>query len=131
MRIYLTGPRGFEAPKFDICMAAQAAARLLKQGHTVSCPAGWEVPTPRQDIVQLLDSEGVALLPGWQQSPMAQLEVEIAERLGLTCRPLDGFLLAESDAAGRTAPDAILDSEINHDDEKRSCPTAANAGGAA
>ena len=39
-------------------------------------------------------ADGIALLPGWQQSPGATLEVEVAQKLAIPCREVNEWLQA-------------------------------------
>ena len=84
-RLYLAGPMSghtdYNHPLFN------RAARLLRdQGYDVFNPAetkGGDTSQPRSfymrlDIPALMESEGVAVLPGWEQSRGASLEVWIA-----------------------------------------------------
>ena len=89
MRLYLAGPMtGLEFLNFPAFMAE--AARLRALGHTVLNPAElcpdpttqWE-DCMRKDIAALVTCEALALLPGWPNSKGAQLEVHIAEALGM------------------------------------------------
>lgn len=48
----------------------------------------------REDIKALCDCDGIALLPGWERSRGAHLEVHIAHRLGLQIWDLDKLLSA-------------------------------------
>lgn len=90
MKLYLAGPMtGIEQenrPLFN-----RAAAGLREAGYEVLNPADldnlgdnlpWE-QCLRRDIPHLLSCDAVALLPGWQMSRGAKLEVLIASRLGM------------------------------------------------
>ncbi|WP_099235266.1 DUF4406 domain-containing protein [Pseudomonas sp. ICMP 460] len=63
---------------------------LRAAGHTVTNPAeinpdgGTWSDCMRRDIAALMDCDTVATLPGWQESKGAQLEVLIAQHLGMT-----------------------------------------------
>ena len=62
---------------------------LRAGGHTVTNPAelnqdgGTWNDCLRRDIVALMDCDTVATLPGWQESKGANLEVLIAQHLGM------------------------------------------------
>lgn len=98
-RAYLAGPmRGYPLwnfPAFD-----HAAAWLRRGGwqivnpaeldratgfseHTTELPDGFIHEAMRRDIEALLNVEAIVLLPGWRDSVGAQMEVGIAEALGL------------------------------------------------
>jgi hypothetical protein len=49
----------------------------------------------RKDIEELLKSDVVALLPGWELSTGAQLEVEVAKQCGIPIRLLEELLATE------------------------------------
>ena len=67
----------------------RAASELKEQGHIVMSPVSideraedWE-GTLRNDIKTMLDCDEVHLLPCWQESRGAQLERDIALRVGM------------------------------------------------
>ena len=67
----------------------KAASQLQNQGYKVVSPASdmqqnlsWE-DTMRHSIKSMLDCDEVHLLPCWQESRGAQLERDIAIRLGM------------------------------------------------
>ena len=99
-RIYISGPiagyPGDNRAAFDT-----AAAALFGVGHLTinpfEVPVGAEHPTwadyLRADLRALIRSaEGVATLPGWQESRGASLEVHVAKALGIPVKPLDAWL---------------------------------------
>lgn len=100
MHVYLAGPmsgyKDFNFPAFD-----RAAYALRMQGHHVFNPAeadleAWgDLETVkaeatyrdclRTDLNWILDhAEAIALLPGWEDSKGAQIELALARALGLT-----------------------------------------------
>jgi hypothetical protein len=103
----MTGIQEFNFPAFR-----QAAQQLRDAGHVVVSPHEWPLPCGcvdlpprcgavdhawaeflRSDLIVLLNhAEGVALLPGWEKSRGATLEVHVAEALGMPVRPLDEWL---------------------------------------
>ena len=96
MRVYLAGPMsGYPNHNFDAF--AEAAARWRSAGVEVSSPAEMDGDEPdhaalaevpwewfiRRDLRVLLDCDAVAVLPGWQKSRGASLEVTVARALGM------------------------------------------------
>ncbi|AJG19046.1 DUF4406 domain-containing protein [Cupriavidus basilensis] len=88
MRIYVAGPMtGF--PNLNFPAFHEAARRLRAAGHEVVNPAeinadpstGW-VECMRADIRELVTCDAIHLLPGWERSRGATLEVHIAKTLG-------------------------------------------------
>ncbi len=92
MRVYLSGPMS-GLPELNFPAFHAAAARLRAEGLQVVNPAEinpdgemtWEA-CMRQDIKALCDCDAIVLLPGWQASKGAHLELHIAHRLGMEVR---------------------------------------------
>jgi hypothetical protein len=113
-RIYTAGPMtGY--PSFNIPAFDEAAAKLRAQGYHVTSPAELDDPATRKaalaspdgapgsgsangqtwedflrrdlDIVRNID--GIAALPGWDQSKGATFEVDTANKLDCWVRPYD------------------------------------------
>lgn len=100
MRLYLAGPmRG--KPQFNFPAFDAAAARLRAQGHTVFSPAerdrqdGFN-PSPETtgheevhdmsyymaiDLPEVCKAQGIALLPGWEDSEGSRIEVTVGVAL--------------------------------------------------
>lgn len=105
-RIYLSGPMT-GLPDLNFPAFNEAARVLRARGFDVVNPAeinpdagmSWE-QCMRADIKALCDCDTIALLPGWEASKGAHLEVHVAHRLGLDVAPVDK-LLAVSAAQGR------------------------------
>lgn len=109
--IYVAGPMA-GLPEHNFPAFRRAALRLRNAGYPVISPH--EVPLPcgctgalqqcsiaehdwseflRADLIVMLSDAGrVAVLPGWEHSRGATLEVHIAERLGISVKPLDEWL---------------------------------------
>lgn len=100
MKIYLSGPISGVPNSHDAF--AQAAAVLRQQGHTVVNPFQLS-PTKddmtwsdylREDLTAMLTCDMIALLPGWEASSGAQLELHVAKKLGFHIRRfLEGKLV--------------------------------------
>lgn len=92
---YLAGPMsGY--PEFNYPAFTAAAESLREQGLTVISPhelhdgdtsQHWTCYL-RRDLRALLDCDEIVLLPGWEKSRGACLEVAVAEALMMPCRPL-------------------------------------------
>lgn len=91
MVIYLSGPMT-GLPDWNYPAFHTWAAVLRNAGHTVANPAenfggdphaGPRAMFMRKDIAMLLNAEAVAVLPGWERSKGATLEVAIARELDL------------------------------------------------
>ena len=88
-RIYIAGPMtGY--PELNFPAFHRVAARWRAQGFDVVNPAEInENPSAewadcmRSDIRELVTCEGIALLPGWEKSRGATLELHIARALGM------------------------------------------------
>jgi hypothetical protein len=88
-RLYLSGPMT-GLPDLNFPAFNEAAATLRAQGLEVVNPAEinpsgsvtWEA-CMRADIKALCDCDAIVLLPGWERSSGANLELHLAHRLGL------------------------------------------------
>ena len=104
-RIYVSGPMT-GLPQLNFPAFHTAAAALRKLGHEVVNPAELN-PDPsaawdqcmRADIKALCDCDGLALLPGWEDSKGAHLEVHIAHRIGIKVRTLAAWVCDQFEAA--------------------------------
>ncbi|NYH21407.1 DUF4406 domain-containing protein [Paraburkholderia bryophila] len=89
MKLYLAGPMtGYAELNFPMFHAE--AARLRALGFDIVNPAEINAGTNaewlvcmRADIKQLLDCDGIALLPRWNESRGASIEHNLARDLGL------------------------------------------------
>lgn len=104
-RIYISGPMtGIEDFNFPAFHAAAVALRGM--GYVVSSPAEVNPDTTmtweqclRADIKALCDCDVIALLPGWENSKGAHLEVHVAHRLGIRVAALHTLLLDQFEIA--------------------------------
>lgn len=93
-RIYVAGPMtGLEEFNYPAFRAASAALTAI--GYDVDDPSTNDNPTPgdyhgwlRAGLAQLIRCDAVALLPGWEASNGARLEVNVAATLGMRVAPL-------------------------------------------
>jgi hypothetical protein len=91
-RVYLSGPMS-GLPELNFPAFHAAAARLRADGLEVVNPAeinpggalSWE-QCMRADIKALCDCDAIVLLPGWEGSKGAHLELHVAHRLGMEVR---------------------------------------------
>lgn len=85
--VYLSGPMS-GIPDNNFPAFHYWAAELRRQGHTVVSPA--EIPELqtweeclRADLRELCGCNTIALMPGWENSKGANLELHVAHRLGI------------------------------------------------
>lgn len=95
MKLYLSGPMT-GLPEYNFPAFEQARSQLRNMGHEVICPAeagkveGWQWEQyMRRDIVMLMDAEAVVVLPGWENSRGATLEVDVASKIGMAIYDLN------------------------------------------
>lgn len=87
MKLYLSGPMT-GLPELNFPAFHNAAAELRAMGYEVVNPAdlnpdgatSW-AQCMRNDIKALCDCDALVLLPGWEASKGAHLEVHVAHRL--------------------------------------------------
>lgn len=97
-RLYLSGPMtGYPNHNFEAFN--KAAALLTSFGFRVENPAskgvieGWNwAAYLKYDLDILIWCDGVATLPGWQESKGAVLEVHVAQQLDISVRPVQTWL---------------------------------------
>lgn len=99
-RLYIAGPMT-GLPEFNYPAFRRAAATLSALGHDVEDPSTNVNPTPddyhgwlRAGLAQLIRCDAVALLPGWEASGGARLEVNVAATLGMRVAPLQEWINA-------------------------------------
>ncbi len=100
MKVYISGPMtgkpGYNYDEFHRC-----ADRLREAGHeplnpatsfngATSHPAGRSA-FMREDFKLILEADAVAVMPGWQDSPGADVEVRMCRELGLPV--IDGLTI--------------------------------------
>lgn len=108
MRVYLSGPMsGHPDNNFPAFNAYASALRGL--GLDVVNPAEIDVGIPepaesslewrdfynacmRADIKALCDCQAIAMMPGWERSKGAHLELHIAHRVGLAVHMVDDII---------------------------------------
>lgn len=107
MRVYIAGPMT-GLPEHNFPAFNQAAAALRAKGYDAVSPVEvnqesegqpgvWHL-CMRRDIAALMSCDGVALLPGWIESPGASLERYVASAVSIPCHELAHYL---STATGR------------------------------
>ena len=125
MRVYLSGPMsGIAESNFPAFH--EWAAILRGQGYEVVSPAEiqeagtWELCL-RNDLRELCTCDGIALMPGWESSKGAHLELHVAHRLGMKVMHLPlqfdlvSHLRRQADFSLRTfGPGARLQGVLDH-----------------
>lgn len=94
MKIYISGPMtGYADWNYPAFHAA--AEQLRAAGHEVLSPAEAKPETDglwadylRIDLAMVLQADAVAVLPGWECSRGAGLEVYVAQQLSMTVAPI-------------------------------------------
>jgi hypothetical protein len=88
MIIYISGPMtGY--PEFNFPLFNRVADNFRKLGYQIINPAEINQPVQtwescmRQDIKELMNANKVAVLPGWEKSKGARIEVFLACQLGM------------------------------------------------
>lgn len=101
MKLYISGPIT-GVPNYQENFIK--AETILKQaGHEVINPCAvvlddsaiWE-DYMKADIPLMLMCDGVAVLPGWEASAGARLEVDIAQRLNVSIKDVYGWIKDET-----------------------------------
>lgn len=116
-RIYIAGPMsGY--PDYNFATFNEAAKRLRAAGYEVVNPAEMDGGDTSQswgyylkrDLPQLLSCDAVALLPGWERSRGAKLEVQTAKAVGM---PVYIYkVVLSSDGGGSVVGLALFDETI-------------------
>ena len=109
-RLYVAGPMS-GLPDFNYPAFNHAADRLRAFGYETLNPADLEALNPTAGVPQkwdwymrhalrmVLDSEAIALLPGWELSRGANLELHIADQLGMPVKAWHTWLCDTGTAA--------------------------------
>lgn len=88
MRVYLSGPMA-GLPEHNFPAFHAHAAMLREQGYEVVNPAEIDIADKtwegclRTDLREMCTCEAIALMPGWEASKGANLELHVAHRLGM------------------------------------------------
>ena len=102
MKLYIAGPMT-GLPEFNYPAFEAARLELQRAGYEVLCPTDSEQHNDtgapqtwdwymRHAIRMVLDADGIALLPGWEQSRGAGVEVNLAFELGVEFIPVESWL---------------------------------------
>lgn len=119
-RVYVAGPMS-GIPDLNYPAFQRAAVRLRASGYEVLSPAEINADADkhapafgspdylqhwracmRRDIAQLVTCDAIALLPGWERSRGAKLELMVADALGMRRIYMEHFSQAQA-AGGGTA----------------------------
>jgi hypothetical protein len=94
----MTGIEDFNYPAFNTAETALLERGILclnpasnEAKNTTGKPQEWDWYM-RHALRMVTLSDGICLLPGWESSKGAQLEVKVAEALQLDIRPYDEWL---------------------------------------
>lgn len=97
-RLYVCGPMT-GLPEFNFPAFEAAAEQLRAAGFDVECPTaggqvdGWRWSDyMRRGLIQLLRCDAVAVLDGWEASPGANVEVDLAEKVDMAVQPVQFWL---------------------------------------
>ena len=101
MKLYISGPITGVSNYQENFIKAEAV--LKRAGYEVINPcvvvlaenATWEAYM-KADIPLMLTCDGVAVLPGWEDSTGARLEVDIAQRLNMPIKDVYGWIKDET-----------------------------------
>src|SRR6478609_1661293 len=101
MKLYIAGPMtGLPELNYPAFMENQAL--LINYGYTVYNPANLCDIAPKDAswswfmkmaLKMVLESDGVAVMPGWENSQGARLEQYVALNCGIPVKPLEEWLV--------------------------------------
>lgn len=102
MKVYIAGPMS-GLPEFNYPAFNTAEGQLLVAGFTPLNPARSEAHNTtgkpqswdwymRHALRMVTDADGIALLPGWENSRGATLENHVGSALGLDIRPINEWI---------------------------------------
>lgn len=100
--VYLSGPMT-GLPDYNFPAFHEAGEKLRALGYKVSCPTVNKPPCKtwegymRLAIIQMLACDAVAMLPGWQASRGAKIEMDLAVVLGMHVSTVAAMLGEDSD----------------------------------
>lgn len=104
--LYVAGPMtGY--PDFNYKAFHDASAQLRVLGFEVENPAENHPPVQtwlafmRMSLVQISKADGIAVLPGWEGSKGAKIEVQLATDLGIPVKPVRDWIF-EADMENRS-----------------------------
>jgi hypothetical protein len=90
MKLYISGPMtGIDEHNFPAFNAAAEKVRSMGYQAVNPVDINPDTATPwvmclRADLKALCDCDGIVLLPGWEKSVGAQLELHVAHRLAMS-----------------------------------------------
>jgi hypothetical protein len=99
MRIYIAGPMT-GIPEYNYPAFMAATEQLEALGHVALNPANHDISGEikswqyymRHGLRLLLDADAIAVLPGWEGSRGASLEVKVAQALEMEVKPITEWM---------------------------------------
>jgi len=101
MKLYISGPITGTANYEENFVKAESVLKQVEYEVVNPCDillngdATWE-DYMKADIPLMLACDGVAVLPGWEASAGARLEVDIAQRLNMPIKDVYGWIKNET-----------------------------------
>lgn len=124
MKLYIAGPMT-GMPEHNFPAFHEAAAKLETAGYQVVHTANPENLEPekvkstsweqwlRKAIAVMMDADAIALLPGWQASRGARLEVMVGLEVGMQSAPVKDWLTLANEPSGQITIEKITFDEAN------------------